>query len=124
MSGACSTPLHYLLGWAPVIVRYQESRPPACHTEWQVCHCQVLHHQKTHKAVAALQRPVMKQNVSSSDSFGSIDEELLKELKKVPAVLATQDELDVVEIVKGLQHRLKVQPPTVMLCLREYLCPL
>lgn len=73
-----------------------------------ICHCQVLH--ETNKAVTALQRPVMKQNVSSSESFGSIDEELLKELKKVPAVLATQDELDLVEVVKGLQHRLKVQP--------------
>ena len=62
--------------------------------------------------MAALQRPVMKQNMSSSDSFGSIDEEVLKELKNVPAVLATQDELDLVDVVKGLQDRLKVQPPT------------
>ena len=53
---------------------------------------------------------MMKQNMSSSDSFGSIDEEILKELKKVPAVLATQDELDLVEVVKGLRHRLKVLP--------------
>lgn len=63
----------------------------------------------------------MKQNVSSSDSFGSIDEEVLKELKNVPAVLATQDELDLVEVVKGLRHRLKVQPPTMMHPIRSML---
>ena len=63
----------------------------------------------------------MKQNVSSSDSFGSIDEEVLKELKNVPAVLATQDELDLVEVVKGLRHRLKVQPLIKMLRTRSML---
>ncbi len=50
----------------------------------------------------------MKQNLSSSDSFGSIDEEILKELNNVPAVLATQDEMDLVEVVRDLRHRLKV----------------
>ena len=73
--------------------------------------------------MAALQRPVMKRNMSSSDSFGSIDEEVLKELKNVPAVLATQDELDLVDVVKGLRHRLKVQPTKTLLCLRRLLCP-
>ena len=69
------------------------------------------------QSLRALQTPMMKQNMSSSDSFGSIDEEILKELKKVPAVLATQDELDLVEVVKGLRHRLKVLPPLASLCL-------
>lgn len=50
----------------------------------------------------------MKQNASSSDSFGSIDEEVLKELKNVPMVLATQDEMDMRDVVRGLRHRLKV----------------
>jgi hypothetical protein len=54
----------------------------------------------------------MKQNATSSDSFGSIDEEVLKELKNVPAVLATQDEMDVMSVARGLRHRLKVQHPT------------
>lgn len=51
----------------------------------------------------------MKQNVSSSDSFGSIDEEVLKELKNVPMVLATQDEMDMVDVFRGLRTRFKVQ---------------
>lgn len=59
-----------------------------------------------------LQRPVMKQNATPSDSFGSIDEEVLKELKNVPAVLATQDEMDVMAVARGLRHRLKVQHST------------
>ena len=50
----------------------------------------------------------MKQNASSSDSFGSIDEEVLKELKNVPMVLATQDEMDMRDVVRGLRHRPKV----------------
>ena len=50
----------------------------------------------------------MKQNASSSDSFGSIDEEVLKELKNVPMVLATQDEMDMRDVARGLRHRLKV----------------
>ena len=63
----------------------------------------------------------MRQNASSSDSFGSIDEEVLKELKNVPMVLATQDEMDMRHIVRGLRHRLKVwnqaQPCASMPCL-------
>ncbi len=54
----------------------------------------------------------MKQDATSSDSFGSIDEEVLKELKNVPAVLATQDEMDVLAVARGLRHRLKVHHPT------------
>ena len=67
-----------------------------------------LHMRALHSCWSSLQRPVMKQNASSSDSFGSIDEEVLKELKNVPMVLATQDEMDMRDVVRGLRHRLKV----------------
>jgi len=40
---------------------------------------------------------------SPSDSLGSVDEELLKELENVPVVLTTQDEMDVRTVVKGLK---------------------
>ena len=36
-------------------------------------------------------------------SFSSVDEELLKELEQMPIVLTTQDEQDVVEVVRGLK---------------------
>lgn len=48
-------------------------------------------------------RPSFCNRVSPSDSLGSVDEELLKELENVPVVLTTQDEMDVRVVVKGLK---------------------
>ena len=41
--------------------------------------------------------------LSSSDSLGSVDEDLIKELENVPVVLSTQDEMDVRVVVRGLK---------------------
>lgn len=40
---------------------------------------------------------------SPSDSLGSVDEDLIKELENMPVVLTTQDEMDVRTVVKGLK---------------------
>jgi hypothetical protein len=49
--------------------------------------------------------------VSQSDSLGSVDEDLIKELENVPVVLSTQDEMDVRVVVRDL----KVGPPPLCL---------
>lgn len=43
---------------------------------------------------------------SPSDSLGSVDEDLIKELENMPVVLTTQDEMDVRVVVKGLKERM------------------
>ncbi|KAK9907769.1 hypothetical protein WJX75_009683 [Coccomyxa subellipsoidea] len=54
--------------------------------------------------------------VSQSDSLGSVDEDLIKELENVPVVLSTQDEMDVRVVVRDLKERM----PNV----REWLRPI
>lgn len=60
---------------------------------------------------------------SPSDSLGSVDEELLKELENVPVVLTTQDEMDVRTVVKGLKVSvLSLSLPVQHVHLRTAIC--
>jgi hypothetical protein len=48
-------------------------------------------------------QPCFCTRATPSDSFSSVDEEMLKELENVPVVLTTQDEMDLRDVVKGLK---------------------